>query len=145
MVNSLIIFLTCLYRFKPLWYLPLYAQAYHETGGFTSPNFKKNKNYFGYGFDGSTYYKYFTRFASVNELISYYKRKGINPYKSIIRGSLANELKTLKYYTDSTTNYSYGLSNGLAKARASLGWVVLFLILFFFSFIYIRKNILSWF
>ncbi|PWM76693.1 MAG: hypothetical protein DBY32_11245 [Phascolarctobacterium sp.] len=102
----------------------IFAQMYHETGGFSSPLAREYHNYGGITQtapndlaqpDGSLYYRKFTSDEDyVNYMADYYNAyapDGI--FEATNTTEYANALKRGGYYGDTVENYAEGLNNGL--------------------------------
>ena len=113
------------------------AQARHETGNYTSYQFKENNNLFGMKYvkqplakmgnkspEGDYYAKYSNVGDSVMDLVNRnYKitRKGVSfaDLKSVSDSTdFAKKLKQRGYYTDSEANYKRGLDLALLRINA---------------------------
>lgn len=114
---------TFLGKYEPMKRL-LFAQAFHETGGFTSRSFKEENNLFGMkvptrrAFLGkkstkSAYAKYDNVQDSLKDMIIYLNF--VNMPVVVTAEQYARELKVRSYYEDTEINYILGLKNGLTK------------------------------
>lgn len=114
---------TFLGKYEPMKRL-LFAQAFHETGGFTSRSFKEENNLYGMkvpsrrAFLGkksakSAYAKYDNVQDSLKDMLIYLNF--VNMPIVVTAEQYARELKSRSYYEDSEINYIRGLKNGLTK------------------------------
>lgn len=88
MINYILIILVKL-MYVEYWTLPaslIYAQCYHETGGFKSPIYKENKNLFGMKINSRSYHRgssrghalYDSKYDSIKDYFERQKQFKIN-------------------------------------------------------------------
>lgn len=113
------------------------AQARHETGNYSSYQFKTNNNLFGMKYvkqplatqgnkspEGDYYAKYASVGASVQDLVNrnYKITKGGISFNQLKNASdstdFAQKLKKRGYYTASVQEYTNGLNNALMRINA---------------------------
>jgi len=100
----------------------VFAQAYHETGGFTSNIFKMNNNMFGMKYPTKRpttaigqlngYALYNNTTDSIRDLLLWFHQFGTIPNFQTVE-EYATYLKEKGYYEDSLQNYIAGMNNAL--------------------------------
>ena len=112
---------TFLGKYEPMKML-LFAQAYHETGGFKSRSFREENNMFGMKLPSrratlgkKSPYSVYAMFDNVQDSL-----KDLILYLNFVNMPIINtaeqyakELKSRSYFEDTEVNYIRGLNNGL--------------------------------